>query len=175
MRKWPRVLIAGIIVGLLGFYPLLAPPAHRIDKDHFELVQKGMTLGEVESIFGQAAGTYDWAVPEDGMIRLWDVASGNRIAIGGVAIIPSSTKVVAAAFSSDGLWLAAPNSKNARFATTVFLGTRFAPNIHTWTGRHGTCTISFDDELRVTGKTGWGESRVEPPWSKWWKKWFGGE
>jgi hypothetical protein len=33
--------------------------------------------------------------------------------------------------------------------------------------------VFFDDELRVSGKSGWGDSRVAPPWQSWWKKCFG--
>ena len=152
MRRCTRWSIAVIVVGLLGLYPLLAPPAHRIDKEHFELIQEGMTLAKVESIFGQPAGNYDWAITEEWVV--WSVA-----------------------FSPDGRRIATAPArwKQGRYVTTLFLDTSGRSTTKTWTGRHGTCTISFDDELRVTGKMGWGESRVEPPWQKWWKQWFGGE
>ena len=143
MRTWRRLSIAGLLICLLGLYPLLAPPAHRIDKAHFELIQKGMTLAEVESIFGQPAGEYDWAMVDG----VWGVA-----------------------FSPDGrrLWA----TTKARYYTTVFLHSGNTDK--TWTSRHGTCTIWFDENLRVSGGlTSWGSTRVEPPWLKWWKKWFG--
>ena len=61
MRKWARLLTAGILVALAGLYPLLAPPPHRIDQAHFERITNGMTREQVESMFGVPAGEYDWA------------------------------------------------------------------------------------------------------------------
>ena len=59
--RWPRRLIALFLVGVLGLYPLLAPPPHRIDKAHCDLIKEGMTKDEVESIFGAPPGEYDFA------------------------------------------------------------------------------------------------------------------
>lgn len=173
MRKWQRMSIAVPLICLLGFYPLLAPPAHRIDKDHFELIQNGMTLAEIESIFGQPPGSYDWAVAEDGGVRLWDVATGLKLGTS-----TSYNTVVIDTSSSDTLWADAaaitlPNRPKTKYVTTVYFASHITINTMSWTSRHGTCTIWFDDDLRVSGKSGWGESRVEPPWVKWWKKWFG--
>jgi hypothetical protein len=59
-----RPLILAIFVLITLFFPLLAPPAHRIDQNHFLLIQTGMTEAEVEAIFGVPAGVYDWAVDD---------------------------------------------------------------------------------------------------------------
>ena len=175
MRIWLRLPIAGLLALLLGFYPLLAPPAHRIDKDHFELIQKGMTLAEVEAIFCQPPGNYNWAVADGATIWLWDAATGNKIETGAAGNIPKYQTIVVDAFSGDALWsdvvaVASSKTTKTRYFTTLMVA---VANTKTWTSRHGTCTIWFDENSRVSGKTDWEKSRVEPPWSKWWKKWFG--
>lgn len=163
MRRWPRLLIAAFVVGLLGFYPLLAPPAHRIDQEHYELIQNGMTIGEIESIFGQPPGNYDWAVADDSGIVIWKAVRGSKVKY-------VSTSFVMDSFSDSNWTVALSNKTKTRYYTSVVW------NAKTWTSRHGTCSIWFDDNLRVLGRiTSWGTSRVEPPWSKWWKKLFGGE
>jgi hypothetical protein len=173
MRKWPRVLIAGLIIGQLGPYPLLAPPAHRIDTAHFERIQNGMTLAEVESIFGQPAGNYDWAVAEANETAIWNLSSPTTSVSG----FRYSTTIAVDSFSNDSTWIdlnttVLPIKTSRRHYTTVFGGLIGSDN-KTWTSRHGSGAIWFDENLRVTGKSGWGESRIEPPWSKWWKKIFG--
>src|SRR5262245_12472544 len=54
-------LLAALIAGITLFYPLLAPTPHRIDEAHFKLIEKGMSLAQVEAIFGVPSGNYDWA------------------------------------------------------------------------------------------------------------------
>jgi hypothetical protein len=61
MQRWLRRLIGLALVGLLGFYPLLAPPAHRIDQHHFELTGSGvhdviLDLGNQYLLYHGAAG-----------------------------------------------------------------------------------------------------------------------
>jgi len=172
MRKWLRLLIAALLVGLLGFYPLLAPPIHRIDKAHAELIKHGMTYAEVETIFGQPPGNYDWAVADNGVIRLWDVATGRPLnTTNGVFAIGASGGHT---FCSDGTVTALVRQKQAQEVTSVFLGRSLGTNTKTWISRHGMCTVLFDQHGRVCGTiTDWGNTRVEPPWSKWWQKWFG--
>ncbi len=60
-RLWSRLILVGLILSITFLYPLLAPPAHRIDKAHFEMIQPGMTRAEVEAIFGVPPGEYNWA------------------------------------------------------------------------------------------------------------------
>ena len=59
--KWMRRLLLLTLLGLLGLYPLLAPPAHRIDQAHCDRITVGMTRQQVEAIFGVPEGDYDWA------------------------------------------------------------------------------------------------------------------
>jgi len=40
--------------------PLLAPTPHR-DRSQVDLIRPGMTLADVEALFGVPAGNYDWA------------------------------------------------------------------------------------------------------------------
>jgi len=61
MRTWPRMLTAGILIAIVGAYPLLAPPPHRIDQAHFDRIDNSMTRGQVEAVFGVPPGEYDWA------------------------------------------------------------------------------------------------------------------
>jgi hypothetical protein len=59
MQRFLRGTIAVLMIGTLFLYPLLAPPPHRIDEPHFQLITEGMTEAEVEAIFGVPAGSYD--------------------------------------------------------------------------------------------------------------------
>ena len=40
-----------------------------------------------------------------------------------------------------------------------------------WISHHGVGTVWFDEQWRVTGKSSWGETSIEPPWHNW-RKWF---
>ena len=62
--RFGRGLLLALLLMILFFYPMLAPPVHRIDADHFALIHNGMSLDEVELILGVPAGHYDWAVPK---------------------------------------------------------------------------------------------------------------
>src|SRR5262245_11808498 len=178
MRKWQRLSLAALLICVLGLYPLLAPPAHRIDREHFDLIQIGMTLAEVESILGQPPGDYDWAVAEG--TNAWII---NRLASnlaldisGGRTLVPSGTLSVD--LDGDGfLDLNVVNSQPLGGLRTVIwtdlTGFGQMSNSKAWTSRHGTCTMSFDQNGCVRGKSDWGESRVVPPWRTWWKKLFG--
>ena len=178
MRKWQRLSISGLLVCLFGLYPLLAPPAHRIDRDHFDLIQNGMSLAEVESIFGQSAGNYDWAVAEgtDGWVVDLVVSNLTFNVPAGRTLLPLGTTSVD--FDGDGfpdLHLVNPQPFGGPRTVTYtdLTGFRQAFNAMAWTSRHGSCTISFDQNGSVCAKSNWGESRVVPPWQAWWKKLFG--
>jgi hypothetical protein len=83
MQRLMQATIVVLLIGTLFLYPLLAPPPHRIDESHFQLVTEGMTEAEVEAIFGVAAGSYDWACPKtEYFLTEVDVArpTGNQIA-----------------------------------------------------------------------------------------------
>lgn len=178
MRNWQRLSIAGVLICLLGLYPLLAPPAHRIDKDHFELIQNGMTLAEVESIFGQPAGNYDWAVADQSQVWFFDFAVAQKPWVGGGNNLQSGAVVVnEVTFDLTGqqAWVAgaAKLSKPRILIWTELVGHVQSTHSKNWTSRHGACTIGFDRNGRVGYKTHWGDSRVVPPWLAWWKKLFG--
>jgi hypothetical protein len=175
MRTWRRSSIAGVLVGLLGLYPLLAPPAHRIDKDHFELIQNGMTLADVESIFGQPAGNYDWAVADDA--RVWSFALTKLSVLSAIPDIQADV-VVLNEMNVDVLaQVGTPNAAKLGKRQTV-IWTNLGAQIRSadtmgWTSRHGACTLWFDQHGRVSHKSEWAESRIVPPWQTWWKKLFG--
>jgi len=78
-----RIMRATAIVLLIVtlFYPLLAPPPHRIDEAHFQLITEGMTEAEVEAIFGVPAGSYDWARPQTDLIWLVAVAEMQQFEV----------------------------------------------------------------------------------------------
>jgi len=62
MERFLRVIVATLLVGVVFVYPMAAPPQHRIDGRHFDLVREGMTYADAEAIFGVPAGVYDWAM-----------------------------------------------------------------------------------------------------------------
>jgi hypothetical protein len=64
MRRFSRLLLLALVAIVIGFYPLLAPTPHRIDQEHFDLIQEGMMKADVEAIFGVPAGNFDWAEPD---------------------------------------------------------------------------------------------------------------
>jgi hypothetical protein len=43
MQRLMRATILLLLIGTLFLYPLLAPPPHRIDEAHFQLITEGMT------------------------------------------------------------------------------------------------------------------------------------
>jgi len=64
-----------LLIGTLFLYPLLAPPPHRIDEAHFQLINEGMTEAEVEAIFGVPAGSYEFARPNMEFVYWLELAS----------------------------------------------------------------------------------------------------
>jgi len=64
MQRLMRATVVVLLTVTLFLYPLLAPPPHRIDEAHFQLITEGMTEAEVKAIFGVPAGSYDWARPK---------------------------------------------------------------------------------------------------------------
>jgi hypothetical protein len=147
-----RVGRIGVAVGLIAitlFLPLLAPMPHRIDKTHFQLIKPGMTEAEVEAIFGVPAGGYDWTVRDENM-RI-DVLT---------TFMPGWDEKI-------------PADQPAYSGRTMFISAQHGPNprLQTWFSRHGVYYVVLDQQGRVavTG-SGWGKTRREPPWHKWWQK-----
>ena len=155
MRKWPRLLIAGLIVGLLGLYPLLAPPAHRIDQAHRDLIVSGMTRQEVESIFGVPAGEYDWAERQESTALLSYKLALQRY-VQKIHYVTLEKSVLPGVIHAE------------RYARTPRTSA-------VWTSRNGSFTVRLDADGRVASTDARAEVRIVPPWSKWWKNWFGGE
>jgi len=175
MRKWRRLSIAGLLVCLLGLYPLLAPPAHRIDKEHFDLIRNGMTLAEVKSIFGQSAGNYDWAVTDDA--RTWSFTVTNLNVLAATSDIQAEVAVlnelnVDLLAQIETINIAKLSKPRTVVWTTLSRQIR-SSDTQAWISRHGAGAVWFDRDGRVSHKSDWGESRVVPPWQAWWKKIFG--
>ena len=147
-----RIMRATAIVLLIVtlFYPLLAPPPHRIDEAHFQLITEGMTEAEVEAIFGVPAGSYDWARPQTDLIWLVAVAEMQQFEV--------------------------PAGRDHRIVQQE-LGIRItvprldAPVHKTkqWVGRHGVFAVSLDERGCVVDKHS-GPTRVEFPWQDWWRR-----
>ena len=56
MQRLMRATVVVLLVGTLVLYPLLAPPPHRIDEAHFQLITAGMIEAKMEAIFGVPGG-----------------------------------------------------------------------------------------------------------------------
>jgi hypothetical protein len=157
--RFGRGLLVALLLTILFFYPLQAPPPHRIDADHYALIRNGMSLDEVELILGVPAGRYDWAVPKSPSIVIWDSFSTDNV--------PTISGIVDARSASPTTFVSAVDFD---YADVVFSGSRVGRQVR-WIGRHGAGTIWFDDQWRVVGKSGWGETNLEPPWHNW-RNWF---
>jgi hypothetical protein len=177
MRRFlKRGLPVGLFLLVTLFYPLLAPTPHRIDQAHYEQIGVGMTLADVESRFGAPAGAYDWAVPENPTLWLWNTVNLTNvpITIGSSDIIDGGvifSEVIVTRAPNDPIVWNLPSTNVSRIYTNADVVQVSLSQSRTWISRHGTCTIQFDGADRVIGKTGWGETRLEPPWHNW-QKWF---
>lgn len=162
----------GLFLLITFFYPLLAPPAHRIDEAHFEQITVGMSLEDVESRFGAPAGSYDWAVP-DNAISFFPPALALIVRAPSRIHTSIVSEVVVARASNDAMVCVLSNSQPSQLnVNRVVLTVNYlASNSRTWTSRHGTCTIHFDENNRVVVKSGWGKTHLEPPWHNW-RNWF---
>lgn len=143
-RRCGRALLFALLVTILFFYPMLAPPVHRIDSDHYALIRNGMSLDEVELILGVPAGRYDWALPKSPTVLFAE-------------LLDSGTTFVRMADTD-------------KVGTLGLMVVDYGRQV-SWISRHGAGTIWFDDHWRVTGKSGWGETITEAPWHNW-RKWF---
>jgi hypothetical protein len=151
MRKFLRLAVAWLALLVAFFYPLLAPTAHRIDDEHFQLIKTGMTAAEVEAIFGVPPGGYDWAVA-DFEAAIW------LIALAEVESIQFQILDQRLVQYEPGIRIR--TVPEARPATTS----------HRWLSRHGNFSVSIDADGRVVSKIALGKTRVEYPWRRWWQK-----
>jgi hypothetical protein len=155
-RRLGRCLVIGLLATIMLFFPLLASP-HRIDEAHRNLIREGMTAAEVESIFGVPAGTYDWAVV--------DGPSDTRLLYSRLFERYLERQFLARAREQQTLEIpvvAVVDTPRKRWA--------FGDKVQSWTSRHGSVAIGFDENGLVCWVSDWLKVRVEPPWKKWWDK-----
>jgi hypothetical protein len=133
------------------FFPLLAPPAHRIDDEHSQLIQSGMTEAEVEAIFGVPSGSYDCAV---------EVSSAQWY-LAAMALEITRHRVLAA---QRALKTVGQGGADAESGVITRLHNK------QWISRHGTFGVIFDSQGRVWSKRRLGDTRIEPPWKHWWAR-----
>jgi hypothetical protein len=151
MRRWNRMLLAALIVLITFLYPLLAPTPHRIDPAHADLIVQGMTKEQVEAIFGAPAGDYDWA-EEIGRTRLRFYLTRIHLSI-------------------HGEMLAMKRHADSKVASATVDVREYHPRTSlTWTSRHGSFAVWFDEFERVVSTDTWSEVRVVPPWQRWWTR-----
>ena len=151
MQRLMRATVILLLIGTLFLYPLLAPPPHRIDEAHFQLITEGMTEAEVEAIFGVAAGSYDWARPQTDLIWLVAVAEMQQFEV----TAELDHRIVQ---QELGIRVAVPRLDAPVHKTKQ------------WVSRHGAFGVSLDERGRVASKLNGGPTRVEFPWQAWWRK-----
>jgi hypothetical protein len=144
-----RIAVLAVFVMITLFFPLLAPPRHRIDDAHFRLIKGGMTEAEVEAIFGVPAGGYDWAVRNES-------ARFNLLALHAAGMrdkLPPDQ----AGLADQLLLISALCGDESR--------------LRVWYSRHGVFYVGLDHQGRVaTTGAGWESVQIVPPWRKWWDK-----
>ena len=156
-----RIVLIVILTGLLGLYPLLAPPPHRIDQSHADLIIRGMSREQVEAIFGVPPGDYDWAES--------DGDSATLLLLSDLLLRDSTSLQKVANIDGDGavdLIITTPQSGTV----VVDLAGRLVQNINsssTWTSRQGSFTIWFDASGHVTFTNLKSDVTIVPPWQRW--------
>jgi hypothetical protein len=136
-----RVALIVLLAAVTLVYPILAPPPHRIDQAHYDLVRDGMTLEEVEAIFGVPAGQYDWAAADYSVI--WhDIGITNTLNSG-------ATYDITVGFRTLPIPEALADMR--------------------WVSRHGAFTFSFNGQGRLASRSAWHTVRIDPPWQRWWR------
>jgi hypothetical protein len=145
-RRISRAFVVMALAAITLLMPLLVS-SHRIDEAHRNLIREGMTAAEVENVFGAPAGTYDWAVRDESEYRL---AYYRVLRVYEQAIVTRSAQAL-----------------SARKLAVALRDSNWADNAQTWTSRHGSVMIFFDQNGQVNCVSGWHKVRVEPPWKKW--------
>ena len=168
--KWMRRFLVLTILGLLVLYPLLAPPAHRIDRAHFDKIHVGMTRHQVEGIFGVPAGGYDWAELENPQLWTYVVLVESLewapraprfqdLSVNYLAEVPQQLTVNEVIVETP--FYKTNHPKTARYTHA------------SWTSRQGSFLVWFDEHGLVTSTTHVGEVKIVPPWQRWWRKYSG--
>jgi hypothetical protein len=154
------VLILFVVIAL--FFPLLAPPPHRIDEEHFALIRKGMTEAEVEAIFGVPEGSYNWAVG-DPEFSLWMDVLVELEYVQQQAVIVLNEREFNREFSRKTRQWFTP------WASWV-MQRGDVRNVKTWISRHGSFYVATNSNGLVVSKGQMGKPRIEPPWQRWWRR-----
>jgi len=171
MGRFSRLLLIALLAVVAGFYPLLAPTPHRIDREHFDLIQVGMTKAEVEAIFGVPPGSYDWAEAES-YFHVMRVRAAVQLEMAEMlqrrATAQSQRKATTETTTELAINLEHARAMERQAAAEVMFEI-LARVSETWASRHGAFTVRFDNDGRVVSKTdAWGV-RIVPPWQRWWK------
>jgi hypothetical protein len=157
-----KLLLVAILLGVVGFYPLLAPTPHRIDQEHFELIQTGMTKAEVEAIFGVPPGRYDWAEAQAEFTILMRVAAAR------LEQAKALSKMLNGQATADvEVRLTHAKAIVEQADAELRLLQLLAEASEIWVGRHGAFTVQFDREMRVVSTTGAQDVRIVPLWKRW--------
>ena len=167
--KWMRRLLVLTILGLLVLYPLLAPPAHRIDQAHCDLIKAGMTRQQVEGILGVPAGDYDWAEADQPDVWAYTVLVRHLGRF-------RATQVFYEVIPDEGPWTARNvilDEANVETTPGRSMLLRLPMTQDSWTGRHGSFTVWFDGSGRVTSASHASDVKIVPPWQRWWRKYSG--
>jgi hypothetical protein len=144
MCRFSRTSVAIMLAFVTVFYPLLAPRPHRINRDQFGSVKRGMSRAEVDAIFGAPPGSYDWAEP----VAWFSLNEHRDVFVTLHRPAPPQTAMP---------WLIHELDGRVRI-------------LETWSGRHGFFTISFSAEDRVVFR-GSGKTRLFEPWWYGWRWW----
>ena len=160
-RRLARALLILLIGSVTVLYPLLAPPAHRIDKEHFDKIVRGMTKEQVETILGVPPGQYDWAEPDPSAVSSisFFVTAANAAGVSLETMMPRRQVLALNAGSLDPRIIHEWAALSVSWVQTS-----------TWTSRHGSFRVHFDSVNRVIS-TDVQEVRIVPPWQRWWRAW----
>jgi hypothetical protein len=120
-----------------------------------------MTAAEVEDIFGAPPGVYDWAVVDESL--------SVKYATYRALIFLARVQEAEAAAQDQVRYYAPARALKVKLRRLALEGM----TNKTWTSRHGSVTISFDDDGRVVWVGDWMTTHLEPPWKKWWDKYKG--
>jgi len=156
-----RIVLIVILTGLLGLYPLLAPPPHRIDQSHADLITKGMSREQVEAIFGVPSGDYDWAEAEKHtttLLLLSDLVLRDSTSLQKFVDIDGDRAV--------DLIVTTPQSSTL----VLSVAGRLVGSIEsssTWTSRHGSFTVWFDSFGHMSFTNLKSDVKIVPPWQRW--------
>lgn len=148
MRGWGRIPVVVGVVGVVLAYPLLTPVVHRIDDGHFNLIHPGMTVDQVEAIFGVSAGSYG-STERVGELAQFKLSRSRP----GEATYRVQTNIIGFEFIVVGGFSAQPVASP------------------TWISVDGAYTFPVDEAGRVLQKLRL-RGPIEPLWKRWWERFW---